>query len=256
MPLSVRTVLVTGASRGIGLEFVRQLLKLTPPPEVVIAACRNPASAGKLQEIAQTNANVKIIKLDIEKDDDLESAFQETKNAVGDKGLNLLINNAGIFDKNQTGTLSTLTRELMQHHFNVNVSGPLVVTQKFLPLITQAASQDSSKGFSASRAGILMLSSAMGSQERTFTQGHGVGLHYKCSKTALTMAAIMISRELKDSGILVLALHPGWVRTDMGSDQAPVSPEDSVSGLLDVVGKAGEDLNGKLVTFDGEVLPY
>lgn len=70
------------------------------------------------------------------------------------------------------------------------------------------------------------------------------------------MAAVMISRELKDSGILVLALHPGWVRTDMGSEQAPVSPEDSVSGLLNVVGKAGEDVNGKLISFDGEVLPY
>ncbi|CAL1529794.1 unnamed protein product [Lymnaea stagnalis] len=70
------------------------------------------------------------------------------------------------------------------------------------------------------------------------------------------MASIMIGREVKDSGILVAALHPGWVRTDMGTSQAPVGPDESVEGMLKVIGNAGDESHGKLINFKGEVLPY
>ena len=76
MALSVRSILVTGASRGLGLEFVKQLVALQSAPEVVIAACRDPTSATNLQEIAKLHPSVKVIKLDVEKDEDIESAFK------------------------------------------------------------------------------------------------------------------------------------------------------------------------------------
>ena len=76
MALSVRSILVTGASRGLGLEFIKQLVALPSPPEVVIAACRDPTSATNLQEIAKSHPSVKVIKLDAEKDEDIESAFK------------------------------------------------------------------------------------------------------------------------------------------------------------------------------------
>ncbi|XP_013061200.2 C-factor-like [Biomphalaria glabrata] len=256
MPLTARTILITGASRGLGLEFVKQIVKSSTPPEVVIATCRNPEKAVDLQNIAQGNPILKVIKLDVETDDDLESAFQETKAAVGDLGLNLLINNAGIYDKGKPGTLADISRESMQNHFNINVSGPIAVAQKFLPLIKQAASQSNVKKITPNKAGIIMVSSIMGSQQLTYKDGNGACLHYKCSKTAITMASILMARELKVAGIFVAALHPGWVRTDMGTSQAPLSPEESIEACLNVIGNAGEDVNGKLISFTGDILPY
>lgn len=76
MPLRARTVLVTGASRGLGLEFVKQILKLPTAPEVLVAACRDPTTAKNLQVIAQSYPAVKIVKLDVEKDEDIDSAFR------------------------------------------------------------------------------------------------------------------------------------------------------------------------------------
>ncbi|GFR83681.1 carbonyl reductase [NADPH] 1 [Elysia marginata] len=255
MALSGRSILVTGASRGIGLEFIKQLVNLPSAPEMVIAACRDPASASNLQDIAKSHSSVKVIKLDVEKDEDIESAFKETQAFVGDKGLNILVHNAGINDKADGGGIFKATRERMQRHFNVNVSGPIMVSQKFLPLMEKAASQKSSKELN-SEAAIVVISSFMGSQNSTFKEGRGTSLHYKCSKTAIDMAVILMARELREAGIFVNALHPGWVRTDMGGPNAHLSQEESVSGCLQQISSASEQTNGKLVQYDGEILPY
>uniref|UniRef100_A0A0B6YWN1 Uncharacterized protein n=2 Tax=Arion vulgaris TaxID=1028688 RepID=A0A0B6YWN1_9EUPU len=256
MALAARTVLITGASRGLGLEYVKQLIKLSSPPEILIAACRDPHSALQLQALAKGSSSVKVIKLDVEIDDSIQSAFKEVKALVGGHGLNLLINNAAIYDQKDEGRLEQQTRSRLQKHFDINVSGPLIVTQTFLPLLQQAASQNKDKPLSCSKAGVIMMTSYMGSQQITFTDGAGEAIHYKTSKSALTMAAVILSRELKESGIFVAALHPGWVRTDMGGDHAMFSPEDSIKGCLKVIGTAGEDFNGKLLTFEGNILPY
>ncbi|CAL1542763.1 unnamed protein product [Lymnaea stagnalis] len=121
-----------------------------------------------------------------------------------------------------------------------------------------AAAQSTSKQMSCSKASIVMMSSRVGSQNVAFNDGPeaSLSLHYKCSKSALNMATIMISRELKDNGILVFALHPGWVKTKMGTDRAPLQPSDSIKSCLELISAAGEDIHGRLVTIDGEVLPY
>ncbi|CAG5127988.1 unnamed protein product [Candidula unifasciata] len=257
MPLAARTVLITGASRGLGLEMVKQLLKLPSSPEVLLAACRDPGSATDLQAVARSYPQLKIIKLDVENDEDIRAAFQETQTAVGDRGLNLLINNAGIFtNKQDGGGVSQQTRDRLQKHFNVNVTSPLIVIQTFLPLLQQAAARDQSQGLSCNRAGIVNISSAMGSQTITFAHGAGTALDYKCSKSALTMASILLARELKDSGILVAALHPGWVKTDMGGQGADLTLEESIQGCLNVIGSIGQENSGKLINYKGEVLPY
>uniref|UniRef100_A0A0B7A6D8 C-factor n=2 Tax=Arion vulgaris TaxID=1028688 RepID=A0A0B7A6D8_9EUPU len=255
MPITARTILITGASRGLGLEFVRQILKLETPPEVVIACCRNPETAHDLQVIAKSNPSVKIVKLDIENDVDIEKAFQETKTAVGTHGLNLLISNAGIGDITTAG-LQEQTREKLQKHFDVNVSGPLILVQKFLPLIKQAASQHKSQILRCSRAGIVLVSSRLGSQTVAYEEGRRLMYDYCSSKTALNMSAILLARELKESGIYVTALHPGWARTDMGTDTAPISKEESIGGSLKALGDAGEESHGKILTFEGNILPY
>ncbi|BFZ23452.1 hypothetical protein BsWGS_26491 [Bradybaena similaris] len=256
MSLKAHTVMVTGASRGLGLEYVKQLVKLPVPPEVVIAACRDPKTATNLQAVGKENPTVKIVELNVENDENIDAAYKEVKGHLGDRGLNLLINNAAIYDSKDDGSLEHQTRSRLLKHFDVNVAGPLLVTQKFRPLLQQAADHNKNGGLSCSRAGVIMMTSYMGSQQITFDDGAGSSLHYKTSKTALNMAAIVLSRAFKDSGIFVAALHPGWVRTDMGGPDAMFSPEESIKGCLKVIGGAGEDLNGKLITFEGNVLPY
>ncbi|XP_005096017.1 C-factor [Aplysia californica] len=256
MPVTAKTILVTGASRGLGLEFVRQILQLPSAPEVLIAACRNPSSANDLQTLAKANPSLKVIKLDVEKDEDIISAAQETKNIVGDRGLNLLINNAGILVKTDNPGLRTQSRENMQRHFDINCSGPIIVAQKFLPLLEQAAAQNKSQPMSSNKAALINISSIGASQNETYQNGRGFSLHYKCSKSAVTMATILISRELRAAGIMALSLHPGWVQTDMGTEKADLSPEKSISSCLQVIGSKGEESTGKLFNYNGDVIPF
>ena len=118
-----RAVFITGASRGLGLEFVKQILSQPSPPQFLIAACREPSRADELQALAKGNGNLKIIKMDVTKDEDIASAFEQTTKILGNRGLNLLINNAAIHSKVDTGFLETQTRERMQSHFDTNVTG-------------------------------------------------------------------------------------------------------------------------------------
>ncbi|XP_005111460.1 C-factor [Aplysia californica] len=256
MPLSAKTVLVTGASRGLGLELIRQILALPKAPEVIIATCRNPSSAADLQALAKANPSVNVVKLDVEKDEDIVSAVKETKSILGDRGLNLLINNAGILLGGLEGSLAAQSREDLQRHFDVNCSGPIIVAQKFLPLLELAAAQNKSQPMSCNKAALVNVSTIMASQNLTYQHGIGTTYVYKCSKAAVTMATIMISRELKSAGILAFSLHPGWVRTEIGGDAAPLSTEESISDCLRVIAAQTEKNNGKLVDNTGAVLPF
>ncbi|KAH9514202.1 hypothetical protein Btru_030532 [Bulinus truncatus] len=233
MDLAARSVLITGASRGLGLEYVKQILK-SKCIEILFATCRNPDSAVELQSLAKLNPVVKIVKLDIESDEDLETAFWEVSSAAGELGLNLLISNAGLYDRADGGGIRDQTREKMQKHFNVNVTGPILLVQKFLPLLQQAAHLRNKDLLSCNRAAVVMMSSRVGSQNVAFNDGPdaSLSLHYKCSKSALNMATILISREVKEKGILVFALHPGWVKTEMGTERAPLYPLESIEKCL------------------------
>ncbi|KAK3766905.1 hypothetical protein RRG08_040428 [Elysia crispata] len=252
---SGRTVMVSGASRGIGLEFVKQILALPFAPEVLIAACRDPISATDLQKMAKSNPSLKIIKLDLESDADIENAFNVTQTLLGKKGLNILINNGAYFDQSDAGELRHVTRESLQKHFNINVSGHILVVQRFLPLLKLAVAERGSKQLNC-QAQVVMISSIQSSQTITNQGGLRICIHYKCSKTAVTMASILMSQELQHAGIHVLPLHPGYVRTEMGGPKASLSVEESVSGCLKVIGSSSAATTGKLLDYSGEQLPY
>ncbi|KAK0056362.1 C-factor [Biomphalaria pfeifferi] len=256
MSLRAKTILVTGASRGLGLEFVRQLLELPTPPEVLIAACRDPEKAEDLQRLTKSNSAVKIVKLDVEKDDEIDKTVEVVSNYVGERGLNLLINNAGILYKQMPGNIADVTREIMQKHFSVNVTSQVMMSQKCLPLLLKASSLSGSNELSTSKAAVIMISAIRGSQTLINAEGPLGFIHYKCSKTALDMATVLLARELRDVGILVTALHPGWVKTDMGSSEAPLGIEESIRDCLRTIGRAGEESNGKLIDLKGNILPY
>ena len=118
--MAPKSVFISGASRGIGLEFVRQLLVQANPPKFLIATCRDPSKATELKKLAASNDCLKVFPLDATKDEDIEAVYNETKALLADDGLNLFINNAGINDKSDAGLMNNMTREKLQSHFNTN----------------------------------------------------------------------------------------------------------------------------------------
>ncbi|XP_054721278.1 C-factor-like [Uloborus diversus] len=244
--MSITSVLITGANRGLGLEFVRQFLALPKPPVHIFASCRNTDKATELQAIAKKNSNVKVIKLDVKDVESFSSLRQQLELDLGDKGLNLLLNNAGILFRD---SLEEVTKETMMENFEVNVVSPLLLTKELLPLLKTAASKSNEKKLSCSRAAVVNITSKMGSLDDNTSGGC---YPYRTSKTALNMVSKSLSVDLKPHGILTFVIHPGWVLTDMGGKNALITPETSVGGMIDVIVNAKDDHCGNFFNYDGK----
>jgi len=222
------TVLVTGANRGIGLEMARQL---EARGMHVIGTARNPDSA---DELKATGAEV--LPLDVTDADSVAALVA----ALDGRKIDMLINNAGVGSQ-RASSLADYDFDRMALAFDVNSIGPIRVTQALLPNL-QAGQQKT----------VISISSVMGSIERNSGGAYG----YRASKAALNMMNKSLALELADEGFTCVVMHPGWVRTRMGGEQAPVSPEQSVSGLLDVIAGLGTPDNGKFYDFQGEEIPW
>ncbi|KYO37009.1 C-signal isoform X1 [Alligator mississippiensis] len=249
-------VLVTGANRGLGLELVKQFLEKSNPPERVFAACRNPEGAQELKYLASKHPNLVIILLDVTNLASIEAAVARVEENLKGSGLNLLINNAAIL---RLTTLESETRENMSAVYTTNVTGPLLVSQAFLPLLKKAAQQSTQKGLSCSRAAIVNMSSEAGSIKNLLIWDFGHFISYRCSKAALNMLTKCQSLCYAEQGILTITFHPGWVKTDMGSsisDQAPLTPDESVRGILNTLPMLSEKDNGAFVDWKGNHLPW
>ncbi|PVD36354.1 hypothetical protein C0Q70_03334 [Pomacea canaliculata] len=224
--------------------------------EYVFAACRSPQNAAELQALAKENSNVIIIKLDVTDDSDIDSAVEQTRAVLKNEGLNLLINNVGIFNKSIGGDLQQQRRNDLQSHFDTNVSAPIIVTQKFLPLLKKAAEDNSSLPLGCSRAAVINISSFLGSITKALQGTGNQDYNYCVSKAALNMATALMSVELRRYGILVAALHPGWVQTDMGGPNAALDKETSIQKCWSVIKNASEKSCGLLLSYDGTIIPF
>ncbi|XP_057269853.1 LOW QUALITY PROTEIN: C-factor-like [Pezoporus wallicus] len=186
------------------------------PPQWVFAACRAPTEqrAQELQRLASRHRNLVIIPLEVTDPASIKAAAAQVGERLGDSGLTLLINNAGMAILN---TLDKETLEDMTHVYTTNTIGPLLMGQGFLPLLKKAAQDSPGSLLSCSKAAIINMSS------------HGVSISfpagwdlmqivsYRCSKAALNMLTKFQSLMYKEDGVLCAALHPGWVQTDLGS---------------------------------------
>ncbi|XP_051888174.1 C-factor-like isoform X1 [Pristis pectinata] len=249
-----RAVLVTGASRGLGLELIRQLGRAERPPRYLFAACRDPEGArGRdLKNFAKCFSNIKIVKMDLDDFDSIQESAEEIQKVLKNNGLNLLINNAGI---NLGGGLNEITPEIMMKTYTINVIGPMMVTKALLPALLQAAQLSDEPGFSSKKAAVINMSSIMASME-LFNIQHGKTYAYRISKAALNMVTKCLANELKPHGILCASVHPGWVRTDMGGEKAPLTKEESVQGILKVLSRLSEQDNGLFLDWRGQLLPW
>ena len=223
----MKSVVITGANRGIGLELTKQFLD---NGSKVYATFRS--DSGGLEQI--DNPNLKTYKLDV-RDGELIQKLVESI----DGEVDLLINNAGVAD-GRWQSISEIDMEYALEVINVNAISPLLVTQKF---------QNKMKNGST----IVMISSLMGSISDCMS---GRSYAYRASKSALNMFSIAMKNELQNEGISVLILHPGWVATDMGGPNATVSPEESVSGMIERINEHDLEMSGRYVEYDGTPIEW
>ncbi|XP_033929052.1 C-factor-like isoform X1 [Melopsittacus undulatus] len=251
--LRIHSVLVTGANRGIGLGLVQHFLGMPTPPQWVFAACRAPTGqrAQELQRLASKHRNLVIIPLEVTDPASIKAAAAQVGEHLGGSGLTLLINNAGMVILN---ALDNETMEDMTRVYTTNTIGPLLMGQVFLPLLKEAAQGSPGSPLSCSRAAIINVSSHGGSISSPAGWDLMQIVSYRCSKAALNMLTKCQSLRYKEDGILCVALHPGWVQTDMGSSAGhmpPVTVDESVQGMLKVLSSLSEKDTGTFLDWEG-----
>ena len=231
----MKSILITGANRGLGFEFVKQL---TVRENHIFATCRDPNHAGELKAWGNKHSNVSIHQLDVTDDDSIQSLAAE----LGGRPLDWLINNAGISGEEGV-TVGNIERNNFLEVINTNCLGPLNVSELLLPQLR--LSQDKL---------IVCVSSKMGSIS---SNERGRSYAYRTSKAALNCAMRSFAIDVADLGIQVMLLHPGWVKTDMGGENAPLTSEESVKSMLQVIEKNKKDSQAEvLLSYDGSVIHW
>ncbi|KAM6430317.1 C-signal-like isoform 2-T2 [Liasis olivaceus] len=250
---SVFSVLVTGSDQGIGLGLVKRLLMLPCPPKWVFATTLDleREEAQELKELACKHQNLAILQLDVTKLETIQAAVKEVQKCVGESGLTLLINNAGIRSFND---LENENAKDMMKVYSVNTIGPLQMSQAFLPLLKKAAHRSPKKGMSSSKAAIINISSIKGSIELMDSYETSKMIAYRCSKTALNMLTKCQSLEYSAHGILCIAIHPGQVKTS--EREADISVEESTQGIVTVLSMLCDEDNGTFVDWLGRRIPW
>ncbi|XP_059414785.1 C-signal-like isoform X2 [Carassius carassius] len=250
-------ILITGANRGLGLETVKQLLEDSCPKRHIFATCRNPdgPKSEALRELAKKHPSViTIIRLDADDPCSIKESAKKVGSLLGNNGLNLLVNNAGILAR---GTIQTSSVESMKNTFSTNVIGPLLIIQEYLPYLKKAAKASGTPGMSCSKAAVINISTVGGSISTmpSLFKKFPV-LPYCVSKAGFNMLTVLASEELKADEILCMALHPGWVKTELGGEKAPLEPKESVEGMLRVIGSLTEQQHGGFMDYTGKTIPW
>ena len=227
-------ILVTGANRGLGLGFVKNYLGKNVN---VVSTTRDMKSSMELLALKERFPdNLEIFELDLLK----ESAGYTLANFLGDKPIDVLINNAGIGSTNQH--FQAVSPKPWLEVLTVNLIAPLMVTQSIIDNVKKGSDKK-----------IFFLSSQLGSIEDNTSGGMYI---YRSSKTGLNQVVKSLSVDLKPQGITVVSLHPGWVKTDMGGPNAPVSIDESIKGMMQVIEKADIRDTGRFLNYDGKELPW
>ena len=226
--------LITGANRGIGLEHARQLLERT---WTVTAAVRDPDGATQLKALDPGDGRLRILGYDAS---DLGAA-QALKSAVTEP-IDILFANAGVIGPKDQNDLRTAASEDFMDTLRINTLAPLALAGAFADQV--AASQ---------MKVIALQSSRMGSIADNDSGGRYA---YRASKAALNAVGKSLSIDLKDKGVTVLVLHPGWVRTDLGGPNGLITVSECVDGQLDLIARANPAMNGRFFHSNGQDLPW
>jgi NAD(P)-dependent dehydrogenase (short-subunit alcohol dehydrogenase family) len=229
-----KTVLVSGANRGLGLEFVRQY---AADGWKVYAACRDPRKAAELGRLAAGNGRIEVLSMDVANGASVAAAAGRIAGAP----IDLLVNNAGVGSpKGQK--LGSLDYAAWARVLDINTLGPVRVTEAFLPNLERGGGKK-----------VVTITSKMGSID---DNGSGGSYAYRTSKTAVNMAVKSLSIDLAPRGITCIVVHPGWVRTDMGGPSGLISPEESISGIRRVIARLTPADSGGFFNYDGKPIAW
>lgn len=224
----LKTVLVTGANRGLGLEFARQY---AAEGWQVIGTARDPQDAAELEA-----TGAEVLQLDVADADSVAALAA----ALEGRPIDLLINNAGIFPR--VSSLAEVDFADVERTYAVNTIGPMRVTKSLLPNLRLGEGKK-----------IVSITSGLGSISDN-TGGNFYG--YRGSKAALNMFTRTLAAELRDEGFSCVVISPGWVRTDMGGPNANLSPAESVAGMRKVIESLGPEDSGTYRNWDGGTLDW
>ena len=229
-------ILITGANRGLGLEMARQLAERG---DEVLATCRQPQNAPALAALAAAHDGLEVLPLDVASANSRAALVA----ALAERGaaLDWLVNNAAI--STAGGQLTGLDEAELNEMFRVNCVAPLMLTRELLPFLKRGRAPR-----------VIHISSGAGSLELAAGSRSNAG--YSASKAALNMIARKQALAWREEGIIVYALGPGWVRTDMGGPNADIGVEESISGCLRVIDGLTMDDSGDFGNYTGQRLPW
>ena len=222
------TIMITGASRGLGLEFARQFYNEGCR---IIATCRNPKDANALNAIGDIDVHA----LDVTDDKNVATLADKLRG----ENIDILINNAGVIG--QRDGFGKLDYDIWAETMDTNVFGPMRVAEAFRDNVMNSEKKQ-----------MIFITSRMGS----ITEAVPNAYVYRSSKAALNMAVKCLSGELAEQGLIAVLFHPGHVQTDMGGQAAPVTPQKSIEGMKNQIVALTRDDNGRFLSYDGHQIPW
>ncbi|KAG6375957.1 hypothetical protein JVT61DRAFT_2834 [Boletus reticuloceps] len=230
------TWLITGASRGLGLETARQLLQT--PTNTVFGTCRSPSTATELAALVSSPGTLYIVKLDVTDEASIKAAADEVFKLLNGAGLDYVLNNAGI---NRGDDLAfNFEPSALSDMMATNALGPALVSRYLLPAIERS-----------DRRVIMNMTSRLASIGSDYGT---IDTCYCMSKIALNMLTYKQAREHPD--LIPIVLEPGWVKTDMGGPGAETEPAESVAGTLKVLRGLTKENAGKFFSYKGNEVPW
>jgi NAD(P)-dependent dehydrogenase (short-subunit alcohol dehydrogenase family) len=233
--MSKFTYFITGCNRGLGLEFVQQLLVRG---QRVIATCRDIATATDLTALAlKHSGQLSLIEMDVAD----EASMRDAVDLLNDEPIDVFINNAGVYGP-RDANFGHVKAPAMAEVLYTNAVAPMLLTQLLIANVRKGSGKK-----------LVYISSKMGSIE---DNGRGGSYIYRSSKTALNSIVKSLSIDLASEGIAITTLHPGWVRTDMGGPNGNIDAPESVSGLLNVIDGLSVANTGQFYNYDGSTIAW
>ena len=233
-----KNILITGASRGLGNGLAVKYLEAG----FRVFACVRDINSTKLNELKKIYGDhLQVIEMDISETISVEKAAVQIKAMTG--SLDIIINNAGIHAEGSFNVLEEINVDDCLEVYNVNTLGALRVAKAFLDLLDKE-----------NRGILVNISSESGSMTNCFREKE---FDYCMSKTALNMQSVLLQNYLKTRNIKVLAIHPGWFRSDMGGPNAHLAVSEAAEGVVAIIEKTGNDLNAPIfIDHTGNTMSY
>lgn len=231
----MKNILITGAARGLGFQMAKQFAE---QGERVYATCRNPEKAVALRDAAQASeGRLTVHRMDVGDMASVKACAEELK----DVGIDILINNAGVWGGLDTQTFQNMDYDNWAHELNIMLMGPFRVMQNFVPHVRRGHDKK-----------IVSITS----QTAAHSYDHLIGYSYATAKAGLNRAMTALSQEEGHEDLIFSLLHPGWIKTEMAGEVADLEPADAARDNIIAIRNLTLEDSGKFRKWDGGIHPW